>query len=329
MIKKVLTVSAVTAMLLFTGCSNDAEDQMGLQQDLDSGNNASVIATLEAKTDRTDSDNLMLASAFMDEAGLSVVDILGMVSSTEEDADVSFASFVGDITAEKDADTLDNLQKAIDYYQEIGSIAELLGDVTAAPSLATSLEDATSDINSIALYLGLAYITKVSTVMSYLGDVVKWEDEGTDANMMATGCAMLKVYNANEFTNSANCIGSSVYTTVDYNGTSYEEFEVTIAADPDGKYPSGTYKRLANSTFDQLVLTDYSVGEGNTPVKDENLTVESALIETLNDGFDAILDAAPDDSKDTVSDYKTEMDTNGNGVVTVSEFTEYMSDSTN
>lgn len=319
MMKKVLAVSAVTAMLLLSGCSNDAEDKMGIQQDLDSGNNAAVISALEDKTDRTDSESLMLASAYMDEAGLSVVDLLALVATgADSGEDVSFASFIGDITAEQDADSLDNLQKAIDYYREIGSLAEL----TAAPTLATTLDD----VNTIGLYLGLAYIAKVATVMGYFGDVVKWEDAGTDANMMATGCAMAHVYNPGE--ENPNCLSFNRTGPVAHDGINYEGLDVTIAADLDGNYPSQTYKRLANSTFDELVLTNFFVGEGNVPVKDDTLTVKVALIDTLNAGFDAILDAAPEDSKDKVREYKTEMDTDGNGLVSVLEFTEYMSDST-
>jgi len=323
MIKNVLAVSAVTAMLLLSGCSNDAEDKMGLQQDLDNGNNGSVISALEDKETRTDSENLMLASAYMDEAGLSVIDLIGLVSDGEGSG---FASFVKSINEEKTPETLDNLQKAIDYYNEI-----LNPPVAKAPSMASS-SDGLDDAGTIELYLGLAYITKVSTVMSYMGNVDKWETEGTDADLMATGCAMTDIYNQGLAQNS-NCLAvTRTGLIVDVNNVKYEGLTVKIDADPKGNYPAGTYYRLANSTFSDVVLTDYEsaatdkFAKGQSPVKGDKLTIEESLTDTLTAGFDSIIKAAPEDTQEDVAGYRDEIDTNRDKKISIEEFTIYMND---
>ena len=118
MISKVLAISTVTAMLLFSGCDNEAEDRMITQQMLDSGDYDGVISNLEDKELKTDEDNLKLASAYMDKAGFSTTDLVSIISSAEEGNDeVSFASFVTSIEENKVAQTLDNLQKAIVLFK--------------------------------------------------------------------------------------------------------------------------------------------------------------------------------------------------------------------
>ncbi len=335
MIKNVLAVSAVTAMLLLSGCSNDAEDKMGLQQDLDNGNNSSVISALEDKEVRTDNENLMLASAYMDEAGFSVIDLVGIIADGE---DSSFASFVQGVNDDKTPETLGHLQKAIKFYKEI--LDE--DSVNKAPSFATSegsADDSLENFETVKLYLGLAYITKVSTVMSYMGDVQKWEHNGTDADLMATGCAMARVYNPTT-PQHPNCTGITKTGPISYNDVKYEGLEISIREGKLNKetgepyYPAGTYYRLANGSFTDVVLTDYeSVAtddfeRGQLPVIDDSITIEEALTKTLTDGFDSIIDAAPEDSQENVRKYRDEIDLDKNKEISIEEFTAYMISST-
>ena len=330
MISKVLAISTVTAMLLLSGCDNEAEDRMITQQLLDSGDFDGVISNLEGKEVKTDEDNLKLASAYMDKAGFSTTDLVSIISaSDEENAEVSFASFVTDVAASKDENTLDNLQKAIDYYSQIVTIEE---NTALSPNRNDSMESHTgeSDSNSEEfnsdtldtneLFLGLAYIAKVASVLSYMGDVTKLEESGDDVNLLASGCALSKVYAPTEIPDE--CASVNYVGTTEINGVTYSPIEV-ILNNGDGQ----TYNLLANSTKDQLVLTDYTTTCNDNypcPVKDENLTVLEALLDTLNGAFNFIESAAPVDVQEDIVSYRDEIDSNRDKTVSVTELTNYL-----
>lgn len=328
MISKVLAISTVTAMLLLSGCDNEAEDRMITQQLLDSGDFDGVISNLEGKEVKTDEDNLKLASAYMDKAGFSTTDLVSIISaSDEENAEVSFASFVTDVAASKDENTLDNLQKAIDYYSQVVTIEE---NIALSPNRVISLEDAAEeegiDLDTNELFLGLAYIAKVASVLSYMGDVTKLEESGDDVNLLASGCAMAKVYAANEIPDE--CASVNYVGTTEINGVTYSPIEV-ILNNGDGI----TYNLLANETKSELVLTDYTTNYMNEngittdypmPVKDEKLTVLEALLDTLNGAFNFIESAAPDDVQEDIVSYRDEIDSNRDKTVSVTELTNYL-----
>ena len=319
MISKILTVSAVTAMLLFSGCDNDAEERMTTQQKLDSGDYNEVISILEPKEVKTDDDNLKLASAYMDKAGFAVTDLISIMASTENETDTSFASFVTSVEESKTADTLDDLQSAINYYGEIVDVAKY---VNKAPSRADSLNDSEKNIAMDAneLFIGLAYITKVATVLSYMGDVTKLEEAGQDANILASGCALSKVYAPTQIPDE--CAAINYTSKIIIGDTTYTPIEVILS---NGL---GSYRLLATEDRTQLVLTDYKTNFENTtyqmPVKDENLTVLSALLDTLNGAFDFIPGAAPDDVKEDITNYRNEINSDSNPEISVTELTTYL-----
>ena len=322
MITKVLAVSTITAMLLLSGCENEAEDRMLTQTMLDSGDFNGVISALENKSVKTDEDNLKLASAYMDKAGFSVTDLVSIVSSTDDNTEASFASFVTSVSKDKAPDTLDDLQKAIDYYSSISTLKNVLKD---SPSRADGLDGVAKEegieLDTNELFLGMAYIAKVATVLSYMGDVAKLEESGEDANILASGCALAKVYAPTKIPNecaSVNYVGS-----VMIDGSSYSPIEV-ILNDGDGE----RYYLLANDAKNQLVLTDYTKKYVGTsypmPVKDDSLTVLSALLDTLNGAFNFIADAAPDDVKKDITSYRDELNTDSNPEISVTELTTYL-----
>lgn len=313
MIKKVLTVSAVTAMLLFSGCNNDAEDRMNVQQNLDSGNYEAVIEYYSDVSieDMTDDELLSVASAYMGNAGFSATDLITLVSPADGEEDASFETFISSVDEQKSDTAIEDLQKAIEYYSAIedNDLSDLLN---AAPSLASDTPDL-SDVDSNKLFLGLAYITKVATVFGYFGDVQTWNETGSDNDLSASACAMVYLY---EESLASGC-DSVVYNgTTAIDGVDYTNVEVTF---------NGTlYNRLANSDASELVLTNYDT---NLPVQDDQLTVKEALIESLNLGFVAVEAAAPDDVKEKVIKYRDKIDTNGDTEITVSEFAIYIDDS--
>jgi hypothetical protein len=318
MIKNVLAVSAVTAMLLLSGCGNDAEDRMLSQQMLDSGDYDGVISQLESKEIKTDDDNLKLASAYMDKAGFSVTDLVSIVNQGDENTEASFASFVTSVEKEKNPETLGNLEKAISYYTQLVTIEEY---VAQSPKRVDSLDSYSQelDLDTNELFLGMAYIAKVATVLSYMGDVSKLEDAGEDGNLLASGCAMSKVYAEAEI--PEECASVNYVATTEINGTTYTPIEVVLS---NGL---GSYNLLATQDRTELVLTDYTTTCNELypcPVKDENLTVLGALLDTLNSAFDFILSAAPDDVKEDIVSYRDEIDSNRDTVVSVTELTNYL-----
>ena len=320
MIGKVLTVSAITAMLLFSGCENDAEDRITTQQMLDSGNYNGVISILEPKDVKTDDDKLKLASAYMDKAGFSLTDLISIVASGEDETDSPFASFVTSVKGVKTADTLDDLQNAIYYYGEIVDVEKY---VNASPSRADDLNESEEDItiDTNEFFLGLAYMTKAATVLSYMGDVSKLQEVGDDANILASGCAMAKVYAPSKI--PKECASVNYVGLVTIEGSNYSPIEV-ILNNGNGE----RYYLLANDLRDQLVLSDYTTNFVGTsypmPVKDEYLTVFSSLLDSLNKAFDFILSTAPDDVKEDIINYRDELNTDLDPRISVTELTTYL-----
>ena len=319
MINKILTVSAITAMLLFSGCENDAQSRMATQQMLDSGDYNGVISILEPKDVKTDDDNLKLASAYMDKAGFSITDLVSIIASSEDETDSSFASFVTSVKDDKTSDTLDDLQSAIYYYGEIVDVEKY---VNASPSRADSLNENEEDIalDTNELFLGLAYITKVATVLSYMGDVSKLEESGQDANILASGCAMAKVYTPS-LELEKECAFVNYTDQIIIDNTTYTPIEVILS---NGL---GSYNLLATEDESQLVLTDYTTICNDLypcPVKDESLTVLSALLDTLNSALNFIEDAAPEDVKKDIKSYRDELNIDSNPEISVTELTTYL-----
>jgi len=324
MINKVLTISALTAMFLLSGCENDAEDRMLTQQMLDRGDFDGVISALEDKENKTDEDNLKLASAYMDKAGFSTTDIVSIVSSSDDDAGTSFASFINSVSEDKKPETLNNLQKAIDYYTELLHLNDTKSRAYTVDKDSEEVDDVSEklDLDTNELFLGLAYIAKVATVLSYMGDVAKLEESGTDGNLEASGCAMSKVYAPNEM--NEDCISVTYTGSIIIDNYNYKKMDV-ILNNGNGK----VYHYLTNTAKEHLILTDYTTNYNYTgypnPVKDEKLTVLGALLDTLNGAFDFILSAeVPSDIKDDVISYRDEINKDSDLKISVTELTNYL-----
>ena len=315
MVSKVLAVSALSIMLLFSGCDNKAEDRMGNQQLLDSGNFDGVISNLESKETKTDEDNLKLASAYMDRAGVSVTDLISIIVNSEDNAKTSFASFVTGVNKNKSSATFTSLQKAIGYY---GELINEKGDVSSRNVMASEENEA---VDTNELLLGLAHIAKVATVLSYVGDVTKLEEFGEDGNILALGCAMSKVYAPLEMPN--RCASVSYKSVVAIDEVLYFPIEVIL-----NNGGGDTYYLLADSSKNHLILTDYTTKFEETnypvPVEGDNLTLMSALVDTLNSAFDYIISAAPDDVKEDVIYYRNEINSDMNSKISVTELTTYL-----
>lgn len=300
MVKRIMGASLIGAMFIFSGCGDqEAVERLKAQQSLDKGDFSSAIASLESKANKTDEDNMVLASAYMGKAGFSFSETLNLVANAANaNGDDAFASFAADVEAGKNPDTLTNLQKALDYYQQVG-----LTGGSAAPAYKSAVRASANNTGDKDLFLGLAYLTKSTIVISYLGNIDDLQNNGDIGNnLTASSCAITKVY-ADTLANGC----SSVTSVVDGN---YTRLEVVLD-NGDGI----TYKRLANLAGDQVLLSDYkdtSVTPAPIKIDGQDVTVENALVSTINYGFAKIVDAAPEDTKKDIYQFKRDIIGNQN-----------------
>ena len=323
MLKKILTTSLITATLIFSGCGeSDGESALETTIMLDNGNFSGVIAKLEGNT-QSDEDRLHLASAYMGQAGFSFGDLISMIASED---DTSFAIFANSVDDKKDANTLDYLKKAIDNYSAITGVEEQ----NRAPSRATSN---ISSLEDIKLFLGLAYTVKATTAMSYLGDLSALVEAGDDdVELLASSCASVFIYGGKQSdgTVTSDCSDARVLPQTTINEKKYGQVEVTLT---DGR---GSFRRLLTEDNKGVVLSDGYIDSSDKrtananygqnrayPVKDETVTIKNTLIDTLNDGFDTIIDVAPDDIKGDIEDFKAEIDPGLDGISEI-DFANYV-----
>jgi hypothetical protein len=300
MVKKVISASLIGAMFLLNSCGDqEAVDRLEAQQSLDKGDYEAAIASLESKTNKTDEDKMVLASAYMGKSGFSFSNTLSIVANaTSGNENDTFASFAAEVEAGKNSDTLTNLQNALDYYVQVG-----LSGVSAAPAYKSAALASANDTGDKDLFLGLAYLIKSTVVISYLGNIDNLQNSGVIGNnLTASSCAITKVY-----TNTLATGCSSVTSVVDGN---YTRLEV-ILDNGDGI----TYKRLANLAGDQVLLSDYKDTSATpSPIKinGQDVTIENALVSTINYGFTNIVDAAPEDTKKDIYQFKRDIIGNQN-----------------
>ncbi len=165
MLKKIIATTLVATALMFSGCGETdsvGDSQLSAQIAIDGGDYAAAISALEAKaaSQRTDDDNLLLASAYMGKAGFSLTDII-----IDIQASTSTTASTDNLTAFKDSvigggvssTQLADIETAITYYEQIDGIT------TLAPSLATAADYGVDDTK---LKLGLAYIIKFMIVLN-------------------------------------------------------------------------------------------------------------------------------------------------------------------
>ena len=335
MIKKVLLASFLGAMIMFSGCSDtDGEDRLAVQQMLDAKDYDGVISALESDSEAnatTVSENMQLASAYMGASGLSYSNLVGMIAasttaapslrSTRGVGDDPFADFANKLqdNAQDNPNVLALLDKAIAIYAKIRAVVPDNND-------------------TVELYLGMAQIAKATTTFTYLGDVVALVENGIDNELLASSCAIVHIYahaGQSSVTDPTNDCAYSVIMADNNTSDPYKTVKVTLTNNG-----SGDYLRLITANEEDVVVSDGYIdaitGEdtnesnnGNNipkPVQDETLTIKAALLTTLNEGFDVILDLAPDDVKGDITDFKNEIDVDRDGEISAQEMADYIND---
>jgi len=190
---KLLASSLVAATLIFSGCGESTgSDRLAAQQALDKGDYAASIAALESKTNKSNEDYMILASAYMGKAGFSFTDTMSLLGdATATSSSNSFKAFSTSVntTLQSNPDALTNLQKAIDNYTNAGGI-------NAAPSYqaASFVPAQNNTIGDKDLFLGMAYLTQATAALSYLGDITTLQNGTLSEEFVASACAITHVY---------------------------------------------------------------------------------------------------------------------------------------
>lgn len=334
MLRKVVTASAFAAALVLSGCSGDSagEDRLEAQHAIDSGDSATAISILEAKdpSTLTDADKMTLASAYMQNAGVSLMDVVSKLD-TEEGTDSTFASvandIIGDSGSAQTAQKVKSVDKAILYYESMSSTS-----YSAAPSY--KAVDATEVLEGVKLYLGMAYFSKVTMLLSFFGDVDALEDGSVSTykdSYKATEEALKCIYDSDctAVTNS--------YISTDLNNTSPTVFVINVNGN--------SFYRLATegtstTTKGQMIIADYKTiddvysyatqSSGNYTLSSDDMPFGSSylfdeqVLDALNGAYKLVLDQAPDDIKTDMEDKFKEIDTDLDYSISMSEIRAYM-----
>ena len=339
--KKLAYSSLSLMVLLFSGCgggSDEASCRFEVQQNLDTGNYAAVIAELSNENSAcrgaylNNEFQIDLGAAYMGEAGLSLSDIIGIIGVEDNTGNSSYGTFVDSVSKKQTNTALASLGKSGDAFT-----SALNGTDCNAASLSSSEKD-------ICLYLGLTQTLRATTTISYLlDDVAAFFDDSSSGNaaakeeMEASLCA-LQFANLGTQCSGATVTGSDItFTYSDGLTRNFRDIKVVING--------ADYYRLATATGvtpGTTVVTDgycqndfsnpssaWSTGRYACPLNQnssqEDLNVSTLLVETLNDGLDAVSGALSGDPElqQDIDDYKYEIN-GGSGNITLDEIQAYL-----
>ncbi|MDQ7043598.1 MAG: hypothetical protein Q9M34_08755 [Sulfurimonas sp.] len=318
MVQKVLASALLGLVLLFSGCGssdNEGESALETQQLLDNGQYASVIAKLEGDASSTN-DYIALASAYMGKAGFSLSSIIGVVvASAESGNNSTFGSFIENASNESNSQSLQDLDKAVEYFQKV-----VLNKCTDNN---TTLSGAESDI---CLYVGLSKVSQTAVAISYItDDITVFNDTNTSDNKLtAATCAMTYAFDGNTTSNPDCTISPELNVTFVESSQTYGDINVTVGGEVFEYLISGVTapkstvitngfctvesfaSRVADKNSSDYNATTYHV----CPIDETNTTsttTEEILVSALNDGTDSIGAAASDDLQTDIDQFKNDV----------------------
>lgn len=342
--KKLTYFSLSLMVLLFSGCgggSDDASCRFEVQQNLDTGNYAAVIAELSNENSECRSAYLNnefqvdLGAAYMGEAGLSLSDIIALIGVDNG----TFGTFVDSVSKKQSTSALTSLGNAGAAF----TIALNGTDCNGISLLSSSEKD-------ICLYIGLTETMRATTTISYLLDDIAALFNGLDLTsqdaakeeMKASMCAL-------QFANiGTTCADATTISATDVNFTysddsnrSFREITVTMVA-----APNNVYHRLATATGvtpGTTVVTEgycsndflnpsstwstglYACPQNKDPLQ-EDLNISTLLVNTLNSGLDAVSGALSGDPvlQQDIIDYKNDINTDANDTISIDEIQAYL-----
>jgi len=350
--------AGMTALaLLFTGCggeSDEASCRFEVQLNLDKGDFAAVIAELEnpssacLSTYAASDWQIDLGAAYMGLAGLSITDIVGLITAENNATTDAFSSLIDGVTEQQSDSALENLGKAAAAYT-----AGLEGIDCTDGNITASQQD-------ICLFIGLAETMRATTTISFLVDDVSdlFDETNTTAQdaaqeeMMAAMCALQFVNQGTTCTDGTSVI-SVTATDVDFtytefnntvktfsdinvtiNGNEYHELGTEVASIPGGTtivtdgYCENNFSN-PSSMWDAM-LSPYACPLNEDPTVVDESVVE-LLVETLNSGLEAVIGALPCDDplgvdclEADVTEYLDEINTDTNDTISIEEIQTYL-----
>ena len=313
MIKRIMLTTLLVAGLMFSGCdeSSDGEDTLNAQQMLDNGDYTGVIALLENESS-SDTNNLLLGAAYMGKAGLSLSDIITIVTSSGDSSNGTFATFVEGVANKRSTTALEDLEKSTTYYTNV------IGSKCTDSSL--TLSDSQKDV---CLFIGLSSTMKAATAISYIADDVTalaTNTNGVDDQLKAASCAMEYAYDGNTTGCTSSSNGNVTFTTT---SRTYEDLDVTYNGSTFAFLITNTTPKSSVVTDDYCPLDDFSKRVAKTdstynastyyvcPVNESSsttdITTAEVLVDAINSGIDYFGAIVSDDIKEDIDKFKCEI----------------------
>lgn len=328
--QKKITAILLMATLIFGGCNTDETGESNLkeQQMWDDADYDGIISSLESKNSRTAQENLKLGNAYMNAANLSFTDLAIMISDTSNKAssnpnaraysNESYAAFAQKIenNIKDNPLVLEYLQKAVESFSEVDDN--------------TSLDENNVSVGTL---IGAAQTAQATSAFSYLGDIAQLLNNGVDYELLASSCAIFHVYGFSDVQELNNPVENCLHTKILQNTDTQNNYKEMLVTLTNGE----VYKRLITSNGKNVILTDGyldAIGDKTsdgangvyTPamVQDESLTIQNALVMTLNEGFENILALTQEDIQDEILAFREEIDSDGDGLITAVEISAYI-----
>ena len=307
MFKKIITISSIAMAFMFSACGGNSagESRLETQSMLDDANYDGVISKLANSKNSSNEDNLALGAAYMGRAGLSLSDLIVVVSDSGNSNDNAFGAFISSIdNATKDSKTpLLDLQKATDSYTNV------VGDRCNDNNISDSDKD-------LCIFKGLSQVMATATTFSYIADDISsvFDNNGTDDKLTASTCAMQYAIDSNSDT---LCTINSLDNNLTFeSGLSYREIEVTtngnafkyLLTDRSTVITKGYCSLESFSTRTEDKNDAYYICPVNEDANATELTTSSILVDALNNGVDSISGASNDeDMKNSVDEFKCDV----------------------
>ncbi len=360
--KKLLTISAVMAMIFLSGCGEESSTcRIDVQRDIDKGNFQSAISKLDGscKSAFTPSDRLYnLATAYMGESGYGVSDVIKiMVEADDNNDDNGFTTFTKSVSKNRKENSLDLLGQAKTLY--LRSIEPDSNDTKALLSQYCRKVKRTdapynSRIQNACFYAGFSDIVKSGVALTQLtnniDDALKAiEDNNVNeipldmkANMDALAWAIgAEIQNGSTIEAKAIRIkniafkhlqlsldGETFYRLAQENAPNQKSSTILTSGYCDINGSKTPCEGIENEDGSIDTTKPAAASCYACPISFESntsSTVTEMLVDTLNSGLDSIDELTNDEEiKDSVRKFKKEITGSEDGNVTVDNIIDYL-----
>lgn len=293
MLKNTIIGLLTVFTLLMSGCgdntSNEGELKLEVQQMLDNGDFQGVIDKLKPLAS-SHNDYILLASAYMGRAGLTLKNLLSTLTNTANTTSNGFSDFTTKLSSMTSATAVADLKESVRYFKKV-----------VKNKCSSEDKNITSSEKSICLYIGLASTSSAaSTIKLLTNDITTFGQNGKiDNKLRASTCAMKYAFDRNISSISDCSVTEDNNITFKQSQKTYTLLSVTIT-DTTGPHPFEYLMTDANTTAltkEYCTLDNFSTRQENEdigyyvcPVQEapgDDITSTSVLVDALNNGIDA------------------------------------------